>query len=116
MRLDNATKIPRTQINRPPSPAGGEYINGNREFAYIHRSLPGAEVYFFANSSYLEVQSDVTLRENMMLELWDPHTGTIRALDGTSAQQHGEPVTRFKLKLPAVRSVFVIGKKSSATK
>ena len=110
VRLDNATEIPRTKVNRGPSPTGGEYINGNREFAYIHRSVPGAEVYFFANSSELAVKADVTLRGKMKLELWDPHTGTSQALEGTPARENGEAVTRFKLKLPVTRSVFVIGR------
>ena len=112
VRLDNATEIPRVKIDRGPSPEGGEYINGNREFAYIHRSVPGAEVYFFGNSSDLDVEADVTLRGKMTLELWDPHTGTIRTQDGMPDNEHGEPVTRFKLKLSALHSVFVVGWKS----
>ena len=112
VRIDNATEIPRTRINRGPSPEGGEYINGNREFAYIHRSVPGAEVYFFGNSSDLNVEADVTLRGKMTLESWNPHTGTIQTLDGTPAEENGEPVTRFKLKLPAIHSVFVVGRET----
>jgi len=96
----------------PSGPTGGEYINGNREFAYIHRSAPDAEVYFFANSSYLEVQADITLRGEMALEWWDPHTGTFQKMEGTPAQENGEAVTRFKLTLPAIRSAFIIGRKT----
>lgn len=112
VRLDNATRIPRVKIDRGPSPIGGEYINGNREFAYIHRSVPGAEMYFFGNSSDLDVEADVTLRGKMTLELWDPHTGTICTLDGTPDNEKGEPVMRFNLKLPAIHSVFVVGRKT----
>jgi len=111
VRLDNVTDIPRTEALGPGyNTPGGAYGNGNREFAYIHRSVPGAEAYFFANSSEFAVQADVTLRGKMTLELWDPHTGTSQELDGTPAQENGEAVTRFKLKLPVTRSVFVIGR------
>jgi len=112
VRLDNATDIPRTKVERGQSPTGGEYIFGNREFAYIHRSVPGAEAYFFANSSVVDVAADVTLRGKMKLELWNPHTGTIQAQEGTPAQENGEAVTRYKLKLPAIHSAFVIGRKA----
>ncbi len=113
VRLDHATEIPRDRVERAQSPTGGEFINGNREFAYIHRSAPDAEVYFFANSSYLEVKADVTLRGKMSLEWWDPHTGTFQKMEGTPAQENGEAITRFKLTLPAIRSGFVIGRKIS---
>ena len=35
-----------------------------------------------------------------------------QALEGTPAQENGEAVTRFKSKLPAIRSIFVIGRKA----
>ena len=44
-------------------------------FAYLHRSVPGAEVYFFSNASGLTVSADVELRGQLKLETWDPHTG-----------------------------------------
>jgi len=112
VRIDNATEIPTVKVERGPSRTGGEYLNGNREFAYIHRALPDAEAYYFANSSDLEVKADVTLRGKMTLELWDPHTGTSQSLDGTPTREKGEAVTRFKLKLPAIHSIFVIGRKA----
>ncbi len=76
----------------------------------LHRSVPGAEVYFFSNASSLEVSGDVQLRGKLLLELWDPHTGAIRPMAETGANDHGQPVTRFRLTLPALRSVFVVGR------
>ena len=70
----------------------------------------GAEVYFFANASGLEVVSDVQLRGKLRLELWDPHTGAIQPLTATAAEDNGEPVTRCKLMLPALRSAFLVGR------
>ena len=112
VRMDNTTDIPRIGMKGADYVAGKEYCFGNRDFAYNHRSVPGAEVYFFSNSSALEVKADVTLRGKMKIELWDPHTGSIRPLNGTPVIENGEPVTRFKLSLPAIRSAFVIARKT----
>jgi hypothetical protein len=115
VRITNATDIPR--IYRKAHDYGGTlsvdpdaYEGGNRAFAYLHRTLADAEVYFFANASGLDVSADVQVRGKMRLELWDPHNGAVRTLESTSAEEHGEPVTRFKLNLPALRSGFVIGR------
>jgi hypothetical protein len=110
VRMDNTTDIPRTGIKGGAYEEGKEHCFGNREFAYIRRSIPGAEIYFFSNSSDLTVKADVTLRGKMKLELWDPHTGSIRLLEGFPAEDHGQPVTRFKLSLSALRSAFVVGR------
>jgi hypothetical protein len=115
VRIDNATDIPR-QVRKAHDYGGALnkdpdwYEGGNREFACIHRSVAGAEVYFFSNSSDLEVVADVQLRGKQNLELWDPHTGAVRPLNSSPASDAGEPVTRFKLTLPPIRSVFVVGR------
>jgi hypothetical protein len=87
------------------------YEGGNRAVAYLHRSVPGAEVCFFSNASSLEITADVQLRGKLQLELWDPHGGDIRQLESSIADEHGEPVTCCKLTLPAVRSAFIVGRK-----
>jgi hypothetical protein len=53
------------------------------------------------------------LRGKLRLEYWDPHTGSIRAVEAAPANDNGEPVTRFKLKLLPIRSIFVIGCKTT---
>jgi hypothetical protein len=118
VRIPNATDIPRTY--RKAHDYGGKlqcdpdaYEGGNRLFAYLHRSVPGAEVYFFSNSSGLAVSAGVELRGQLKLETWNPHTGAIQPLDSTSAQIHSQPVTKFRLSLPPLRSVFVVGKTRS---
>ena len=117
VRLTNATEIPRTF--RKAHDYGGKlktdpdaYEGGNREFAYLHRHIGDADFYFFSNASGLEVSGEVQLRGRLQLELWDPHTGAIGPLAVTSAEENGEPVTRCKLSLPAIRSVFVVGRKA----
>ncbi len=114
VRLTNATDIPRTyrslhnydgKLKSDPD----AYEGGNRELACLHRSVPGAEVYFFSNASGIEASADVQLRGKLRLECWDPHTGGIRALEAAPVTEHGEPVTRLKLTIPPIRSIFVIG-------
>lgn len=118
VRLTNATEIPRTyrlslwrwekdMKNNPDT-----YQLGNRAFAYLHRSVPDAEVYFFSNASDLEVSSDVQLRGRLRLEYWDPHTGNIQDIEASVATDNGKAVTRFRLTLPPVRSIFVVGYKT----
>ncbi|MFV1967189.1 MAG: glycosyl hydrolase [Pirellulaceae bacterium] len=115
VRIDNATDIPRKM--RRARGYGGKvkqdpdwYEGGNREFAYIHRSTGAAEIYFFSNASDLDVTADVRLRGHLSLETWDPHTGDIQPLDSTMAETNGQPTTGFKLALPPIRSVFVVGR------
>ncbi len=117
VRIASATEIPRAY--RKPRDYGGKlpsdpdaYEGGNRAFAYLHRSVPGAEVFFFANASALEVSADIAVRGSLKLEWWDPHTGAMRKLEGTCANEKGEPVTRFTLSLPAIRSGFVVGRRT----
>jgi hypothetical protein len=118
VRIDHATDIPRRyrkahdyggKLNQDPD----AYEGGNRAFAYLHRTLGEAEVYFFANASAQEVASEVQCRGGLKLERWDPHTGEIHPIETAWANEHGQPVTRVKLSLPALRSVFVIGTKAA---
>ncbi len=113
--ITNATDIPRnyrkayTQDHVKKIPDA--YEGGNREFAYLHRSVGNAEVYFFANASGLTVSAELQVRGQLKLETWNPHTGKIQPLESTSAMDHGQPMTRFDLSLAPIRSVFVVGSK-----
>jgi len=114
VRILRATEIPRvgrTSAKAEPVRCFSEtYEGGNRLFAYQHRAVKDAEIYFFANSSDLQVQADVELRGRLRLEAWDPHTGTIQPLEVEHAERFGEAITKWKLSLPALRSVFVVGR------
>jgi hypothetical protein len=84
-----------------------EVSGGN--LSYIHKVVNGRNVYFFGNSSETAVDTHVRLRGKLSLELWDPHTGTIRAAECSQATEGGQDVTRVRLTLPSVRSVFLVG-------
>lgn len=75
-------------------------------FSYIHKVQDGRDIYFFANSSDDNVDTIVRIRKKHALQAWDPHTGKIVPLECSVGVEKGEPVTRARLKLGPVRSVF----------
>lgn len=75
---------------------------------YIHKVKGGRDIYFFANSSERAVKTEVTLRGEKRLRVWDPHTGAQAPAQYTHATQNGVPVTKVDLTLPAVSSTFYV--------
>jgi hypothetical protein len=84
-------------------------LNGGN-LSYIHKVREGKNVYFFGNSSDTAVDTRVRLRGKPALEVWDPHAGTITAADSSCVTERGQDVTRVRLALPAVRSLFLVDK------
>ena len=81
--------------------------NGN--LSYIHKVVEGRDVYFVGNSSDEAVDAFIRLRGKHRLERWDPHTGRISACDAEAIAGNGVEVTRVRLTLAPVRSVFLVG-------
>jgi len=77
--------------------------------SYIHKVIDGRQVYFFGNSSDAPVDVFVRLRGKLNPQLWDPHTGEIGACETETISDNGCDVTRVRLKLAPVRSVFIMG-------
>jgi hypothetical protein len=85
----------------------------NEDIRYIHKTINGQEVFYFANIGNETVNTPVTLRGNMKLQSWDPHTGNIRGL-GTKNIFNNKTLinsTNSILKLKACQSVFWIEKR-----
>lgn len=80
--------------------------NGN--LSYIHKVVEGRNVYFVGNSSDDAVDTFIRLRGKQRLESWDPHTGQIRACEATTLVDRGGEVTRVRLQLAPVHSVFLV--------
>ena len=99
--LDDALPVPDVRFEEDIAAPGGN-------LAYIHKVVEGRDVYFFANSSDASVDTHVRLRGKLRLELWDPHTGAIRPAESSPMAEAGQEVTRVRLLLPAVRSVFLV--------
>lgn len=77
--------------------------------SYIHKVIEGRQVYFVGNSSDGAVDVHVRLRGKLKLEWWDPHTGEIGTCESETISSGGVDVTRVRLKVEPVRSVFLVG-------
>ena len=91
----------------PPdfSSVAGAAIQGLR---YIHRSLPGAEVYFVSNQKLERQETVCEFRvADRRPELWHPDTGR---LERVALYDCTNGTTRLPLRLEAAGSVFVLFK------
>jgi hypothetical protein len=78
--------------------------------SYLHKVRDGKDLYFVANSSDTAVDTHVRLRGKFALEAWDPHTGAITRADLSETIEQGQALTRVRLVLPPVRSLFLVEK------
>ena len=85
--------------------------NGN--LSYIHKVVEGRDVYFVGNSSDDAVDTFIRLRGKQRLESWDPHTGRISACESTAIVESGCEITRVRLQLAPVHSLFLVGPQRS---
>ena len=99
--LDDALAVWDVKFVGTPKPAGGN-------LSYLHKIREGRGLWFFANSSDTAVDVPVTLRGRHEVEAWDPHTGAITPAAVSHAVDSGQEVTRLRLLLPPVRSVFLL--------
>lgn len=80
-------------------------------FSYLHKVRNGNNIYFFANSSDLAVDTEVLLKGKLKLENWDPHTGSTSQLAKVKhIRKDGEIFTQCLLNLKTVHSIFWIKK------
>jgi hypothetical protein len=49
----------------------------NEDIRYIHKVIEGQDVFYFANTGSESANLPVSLRGNLKLQRWDPHTGNI---------------------------------------
>jgi hypothetical protein len=82
------------------------------KFNYIHKIKDGRNILYFSNSSDETIATEVFLRGNQLLELWNPHTGEIeKDIKIERTQLKGEVYTKFSLELKPVHSVFYLSGK-----
>jgi len=75
---------------------------------YIHKCRDSQHIYFFANLDPKLSECALTLRGRHDLEAWNPHTGEIAPVDSTHANRDGIALTRVRLALPYLKSVFLV--------
>jgi hypothetical protein len=83
-------------------------IESSQKLRYIHKVTGKTEVYFFANVGDKDADALVRLRGKIKPESWDPHTGTFSVPEYSHAVEDGQPVTRVKLTLNPVHSLFIV--------
>jgi hypothetical protein len=89
--------------NAPEASSGGGMLS------YLHKVKEERHLYYFANSSNDRVEAWVRLRGRHALQLWDPHTGAMTAADCKHETEKGQDLTRVRLVLEPVKSVFWVG-------
>jgi len=75
---------------------------------YLHKRWDGRDVYYFANLDPDLAESVVTLRGRRELDLWDPHTGEVHPIQVAHSTHAGTELTRVRLAVPHLRSVFLV--------
>jgi hypothetical protein len=75
---------------------------------YIHKVKGKTDIYFFANVGDQEANTSVRLRGKITPEAWDPHSGQCSVPAYTNIVENGQPVTRVKLALNPVQSLFIV--------
>jgi len=80
----------------------------DKELRYIHKVKDGKEIFFFANLNNRAINSWVELRGTLAPELWNPHTGAIQPAEFSHAKRGAVNITRVKLELDRVQSVFLV--------
>jgi hypothetical protein len=94
--LDNAVKVYDVEFEN------------NAKLRYIHKVKDRTDVYFFANIGNSAVDTYARLRGKLTMEAWDPHSGQCSVPEYTNTVEDGQPVTRVKLTLSPVHSLFIV--------
>ncbi len=84
-------------------------LSGGGMLSYIHKQKDNRDIYYFANSSDDIVDTFVEVKGKLLPEFWNPATGETKALTQVKYEnKDGQIYTRFKMKLNAVSSIFVV--------
>lgn len=80
------------------------------QLSYIHKQKDGKDIYLFANSTDKAVNTWVTLKGDLKLECWNPHTGAIEKWENVEylKDKQGETYTKINLQLAPVSSIFAV--------
>jgi len=106
--MREAIAVPDVAFAEPMWPViiGPDYAGS---LTYTHKVKDGRDIYFFANSSDKPLDTNVTLRGNVNVKIWDPMSGKIRPVDlAHTRNASGQDVTTAPLKLDPVTAVFFV--------
>jgi len=83
-------------------------FENNAKLRYIHKVKGKTDVYFFANVDDKAADTSVLLRGKLKPESWGPHAGKFSVPEYSHVVEDGQPVTRVKLALNPVHSLFIV--------
>jgi hypothetical protein len=79
-----------------------------QELRYIHKIKDGRDILFLANLRDHACRGEMRLRGKLQLELWDPHDGSIEALECRHHKTESGDVTRIEIGLDPLKSAFLV--------
>jgi hypothetical protein len=87
-------------------------ISGRGEFNFMHRKMPGADIYFLSNPDSVAQQLECNFRiQQKIPELWNPMTGETKKSAQFKTEKNS---TKVWINLEAEESVFVVFRESAA--
>jgi hypothetical protein len=79
------------------------------KLSYLHKIKDGRNIYYIANSTTKPVDSFISLKGKLNLEIWDPNTGNTSTIKYVSFKKIDNVFyTQVELRLEAVKSVFLV--------
>jgi hypothetical protein len=82
------------------------------KLSYLHKIKGGKDLYYIANSTTNPVNTYISLKGKLKIELWDPNTGTKSTIRNFEYVKINEAwYTKMKLELDPVKSNFIVGNK-----
>ena len=107
--IDRELKVKDVDMQTAPE----YYVRTDRDYqggiTYTHKVRGGKDIYFFANSTDRDLETTVVVRgAKRSVEAWNPHTGGRTAVEAPVSQREEEPVTEFRLSLPALSGMFFV--------
>jgi len=106
--LKEALPVKDVDIKEPPLwpvKMGTDYEGS---LTYLHKVNGGKNIFFFANSSNNVIDTKVSFRGDLNLEIWNPHTGERQQTEAVKTNVNGQAITTVSLKLAPVSAVFYI--------
>jgi len=80
---------------------------------HVHKRRGDVDIYYIANTTDSALITNISLRGDMSVEEWNPHTGRMRRLACTyPTKNYGSEeltFTTFPLEIPAARSLILVG-------
>ncbi|MHC4104013.1 MAG: glycosyl hydrolase [Planctomycetota bacterium] len=91
-------------------------FEGDDTLRYIHKRKDNSDVYYFANLNKTEVNTHIRLRGRIEPQSWNPHNGQINKVQYKHQKEYSYDITRINLSVKPLKSVFILGSKSTGNR